>query len=94
MYVFAGFKEKTCAPVEATVTVTRQPRQGTIEVRAGQTTTVMQSASGACIGKSMSGTGVYYVPRPDARGVDTFAVTARTASGGTQAKTFTVNVVQ
>lgn len=94
MYVFAGFKEKDCTPVAATVTVATQPRQGRVEIRSGQTTTIMQSASGNCIGKSMTGTGVYYVPNTDADGPDSFSVTARTARGGEVTKSFDLNVTR
>lgn len=94
VYVFAGFKEKTCEPVAVNVSVTTQPRQGRIEIRPGQTTTVMHSSSGNCIGKSMSGSGVYYTPNKDADGADSFAVLATTPTGGRQTKTFNLNVTQ
>ena len=92
MYVFAGFKEKDCSPVPTTLAISTQPAQGKVEFRKGQTTTVMQSASGKCIGTKITGTGVYYTANAGASGPDTFAVTATTASGTSSTKTFSLNV--
>lgn len=92
MYVFAGFKEKTCEPVEANLTLTQKPTQGTVEFRKNQTTTITQSASGKCLGTKMTGTGVYYTANDDAFGPDRFAVEAKTDSGPTSTKTFALKI--
>ena len=92
LYIFAGFDEGTCKPVEPKLSVSSPPLKGTIEFRPGQTTTVMQSQSGKCIGQRMTGTGVYYTATKGQNGPDQFSVTARTPSGKATTKTFNFEI--
>jgi hypothetical protein len=93
VFVWAGFKEKDCSPVPATVTVAKQPGKGTVSFRDNQTTTVQYSQSGKCIGQRMQGTGVYYTAGKGKEGVDTFSVTATTPTGQTLSRSFQVRIV-
>lgn len=92
MFIFAGFKEKDCSPVEATYALAEQPTKGTVEFRPGQTTTIMQSGSGKCIGSKLPGTGVYYTAAKGQSGPDRFVVQATTASGQVSTKAFDLKI--
>lgn len=92
MYIFAGFKEKDCTPVEATLAVAQQPSKGTVEFKPGQSTTIMQSGSGKCIGAKMQGTGVYYTAAKGQSGPDRFVVSATTPNGQVSTKTFNLKI--
>jgi hypothetical protein len=94
VFVWAGFKEKDCSLVPATVTIAKQPGKGAVSFRANQTTTVQYSQSGKCIGQRMQGTGVYYTASKGTEGVDTFSVTATTPTGQTMSRSFQVRIVE
>ena len=92
MYIFAGFKEETCEPVEASLSLTSQPQKGTVEFRAGQMTTITQSASGKCLGTKLPGTAVYYTANAGTLGSDSFTVQATTPTGSPTSKTFALDI--
>ncbi|MEL6297725.1 MAG: hypothetical protein AAFQ45_04055 [Pseudomonadota bacterium] len=94
VYVFAGFDETTCAPVQMQLAADIPPQKGTVEFRPNQATTITESASGKCVGAQIAGTGVYYTARPDASGSDRFTVSATTASGQGQSKVFDVKIAR
>lgn len=93
VFVMAGFGEN-CESLESpTVTVTQQPAKGSVSFEPGQQTTIKTSASGACIGQHVPGTGIYYTARPGETGTDTFSVEASLGGSVTQ-RTFTVQIVE
>jgi hypothetical protein len=94
MYIFAGFKEKDCSPVQANLSLAQQPAKGTVEFRPGQTTTIMQSGSGKCIGTKLPGIGVYYTAAEGQTGTDRFVVSATTPTGEVSSKTFDLKIAQ
>lgn len=94
VFIFAGVGD-TCEQLPAPqITVTQPPQKGEITYRPGQTTTIAATKSGKCIGSQAQGTGVYYTAREGASGSDTFALTARMASGETLTRTFSVQIAQ
>ncbi len=89
----AGFGE-TCESLQSpTVTVTQPPAKGSVSFEPGQETTIKTSASGACIGQRVLGTGIYYTARHGETGTDTFGVEASLGGSVTQ-RTFTVEIVE
>lgn len=93
MFVWAGFKEKDCSPVEATMTLTAAPAKGNVSFRANETITVQQSASGKCVGQRIAGTAIYYTPKTGQQGPDAFTVAAATPNGGSATRSFNVEIV-
>jgi hypothetical protein len=94
MYVWAGFKEKDCSPIDAAVVVSKAPAKGTVSFRPGQETTIQFSGSGKCVGQRLKGTGVYYTASKGQTGTDQFTATATTPSGQTVTRTFQVRIVE
>jgi hypothetical protein len=92
VFVFAGWDSNCAATAAPTVTVVKQPLQGEISLRPGQETTIAASAAGTCAGRSVAGTGVYYMARQGATGTDRFSVEARLPSGETSRRNFEVNI--
>jgi hypothetical protein len=94
VFVFAGF-DTACASLAApVVTMTAAPMKGDITFRPGQETNVATSATGACTGRKVIGTGVYYTARPGASGVDSFAVAAKLATGEMVSRSFEVTIAE
>lgn len=93
MYVWAGFKEKDCSPVEATMTLAVAPTKGDVSFRPNETITVQQSASGKCVGQRIAGTAIYYTPKAGQEGADQFSVAAATPNGGSATRSFNVEIV-
>lgn len=93
MYVMAGFREKDCAPVTPDIQVTTPPGKGEVTLKPGQTTTVQFSNSGACTGKEVPGTGIYYTARKGQTGPDSFTISATAGSGTPTMRTFNVEIV-
>lgn len=92
VFVFAGVGDN-CEPLPAPqITVDPSPQKGEITFKPGQTTTIASSKTGKCIGSTASGTGVYYTAREGTSGTDTFALTARMATGETLTRTFSVTI--
>jgi hypothetical protein len=88
VFVMAAFDD-ACKPIAApSIQVTTPPRKGSVSFREGQTTTVMSSLSGKCIGERVQGTGVYYTASPDGTGEDAFEITARLATGAVTTRSF------
>lgn len=94
MFVWAGFKEKDCSPVEATMTLAAAPTKGDVSFRANETITVQQSASGKCVGQRIAGTAIYYTPKAGQAGPDQFTVAAATPNGGSATRSFKVEIVE
>ncbi len=92
VFIFAGLGENCEQLPMPQITVDQAPAQGVLTYRSGQTTTIAASKSGKCIGKTATGTGVYYTAREGATGTDTFALTARLISGESLTRTFTVTI--
>ena len=94
MYVWAGFKEKDCSPVEPQMSLSVTPTKGDVSFRPNESITVQHSASGKCVGQRVPGTAIYYTSKAGHDGPDRFTVTAATRSGKTVSRTFNVNIVQ
>ena len=94
MYVWAGFKEKDCSPVQPQMSLSATPTKGDVSYRPNEAVTVQHSASGKCVGQRVSGTAIYYTPKAGTDGHDRFTVTAATPNGSTVSRTFNVDIVQ
>jgi hypothetical protein len=94
VFIFAGLGDR-CEPLAAPqISITRQPAKGDISFVPGQETTIAYSARGTCLGQKAAGTGVYYTAREGADGTDSFAVSAKLASGETVSRAFEVTIAQ
>lgn len=94
VFIMAGFGAN-CEPMSAPqITVTEPPAKGSVTFEPGQQTTVETSASGTCLGKTATGTGIYYTARPGETGADRFAIAAKLASGETATRSFSVEIVE
>lgn len=88
VFVMAAFDD-ACKPIAApSIQVTAPPRKGSVSFREGQTTMIMSSLSGKCIGERVQGTGIYYTASPDGAGEDAFEITARLATGAVTTRGF------
>lgn len=92
VFVFAGVGNNCEQLAAPQITVSQAPQKGDISFKPGQTTTIAASKSGKCIGTQASGTGVYYTAREGSSGTDTFALSARMATGETMTRTFAVTI--
>lgn len=92
VFVMAGFDSDCRSLPEPELAVTVPPAKGEVSFEPGQQTTIRTSASGACTGASVRGTGIYYTARPGETGQDTFTVSATTGREATD-RTFTVHIV-
>lgn len=74
----AGHKNwtRTCGPaVRPPITITAEPRGGTIEIKPGDfeiESVRRNNADTSCFGKVVPGYGIYYTARADFKGDDTF----------------------
>jgi hypothetical protein len=94
VFIFAGLGDK-CEPLAAPeISITKQPAKGDVSFVPGQDTTIAYSARGTCLGQKAAGTGVYYTAREGADGTDSFAVSAKLASGETVSRAFEVTIAQ
>lgn len=92
VFVFAGLSD-ACQPLAAPeITVATPPQKGDISFKPRQETTIAASTSGKCLETRATGTGVYYTARAGTTGTDSFALTARLASGETMTRTFSVTI--
>ena len=92
VFVMAGVG-KNCEPVAApAVVITSPPAKGDVSFKPGQQTTITASAQGTCVGKTSTGTGIYYTARPGSAGTDRFSVQATLASGEISTRTFEVRI--
>lgn len=88
VFVMAAFDD-ACKPIAApSITVTTPPRKGAVSFREGQTTTIMSSVSGKCIGERVQGTGIYYTASESGSGEGAFEITARLATGAVTTRSF------
>lgn len=94
IYVFAGFDTACQSLTGLAIEIARAPTKGQVALREGQETTIMNSASGKCVGTRQKGTGIYYTAAPGAQGSDTFAVTARIGDNPPVTRTFTVAIAE
>lgn len=92
VFIFAGVGDKCEQLAAPQITIAQAPQKGEITFKPGQTTAIAASKSGKCIGTQASGTGVYYTAREGSSGTDTFALTARMATGETMTRTFSVTI--
>jgi len=92
VFIFAGVDKACAALPEPQVQVSKPPAKGDISFKPGQATTIAASASGTCLGSKATGTGVYYTARPGTSGADSFALTAKLATGETMTRDFTVTI--
>lgn len=88
VFIMAAFDEECRSLPAPAITVTVPPKKGAVQFREGQSTTVQFSATGKCIGKPVTGTGIYYAAKADASGEDTFTISAKGATGETATRTF------
>ncbi len=94
VFIFAGLGEK-CEPIAAPeIAITAPPSKGDITLVPGQETTIQYSAQGTCLGRTATGTGVYYTARDGQQGTDRFSVSAKLASGEVANRTFEVTIAE
>ncbi len=94
VFIFAGLGEK-CEPIAAPeITITEPPSKGDVTFVPGQETTIQYSAQGTCLGRTATGTGVYYTAREGQQGTDRFSVSAKLASGEIANRTFQVTIAE
>lgn len=94
VFIFAGLGDACDQLPPPQVTVTTAPTKGDISFVPGQETKIETSVKGTCIGRTAKGTGVYYTARADAKGSDTFSVTAKLGSSETATRTFEVSIAE
>jgi len=92
VFVMAGFGAQCESLPAPAVTVTAPPSKGAVSFTPGQETTVTTSASGTCLGRRVTGTGIYYTARADESGPDRFTVRAVSGPDVTE-RTFQVEIV-
>lgn len=92
VFIFAGLGDKCEQLAAPEITITQPPAKGDLAFVPGQQTTIEYSAKGTCIGKTATGTGIYYTARDGTDGTDRFAVTAKLASGETVSRSFQVRI--
>lgn len=92
VFIFAGLGDKCEQLTAPEITITQPPSKGDLAFVPGQQTTIEYSAKGTCIGKTATGTGIYYTARDGTDGTDRFAVTAKLASGETVSRSFQVTI--
>jgi hypothetical protein len=92
VFVMAGFDDACRALPPATIAIDQPPTQGRVSLREGQDVVIQSSERGSCIGARVTGTGIYYTARAGATGRDTFAISARLASGELMTRSFTVQI--
>ena len=88
VFIMAAFDDECRSLAAPAITITLPPKKGAVQFREGQGTTVQFSATGKCVGKPVTGTGVYYAARADASGEDVFTILARSATGEVATRTF------
>jgi hypothetical protein len=94
VFIFAGVGDSCEQLTAPEITLLQTPQKGDVSFKPGQMTTIAASASGKCIGTKATGTGVYYTARAGMSGSDTFAVSARMATGETMTRTFSVSIAE
>ncbi|CCB64099.1 hypothetical protein [Hyphomicrobium sp. MC1] len=92
VFIFAGLGDKCEQLAAPEIAITQPPAKGDLAFVPGQQTTIEYSAKGTCIGKTAIGTGIYYTARDGTDGTDSFAVTAKLASGETVSRSFRVTI--
>jgi hypothetical protein len=93
VFVMAGFGTNCESLPAPSITITVPPIKGSVAFEPGQDTTVNTSASGTCLGQTVSGTGIYYTARADQIGSDSFTIRAELGGDVTE-RTFSVEIVQ
>ena len=88
MYIWTGFNPRDCKPITPKFAVAQPPGKGDVAFRPNQMTLIQQSSSGACIGKTLPGTGIYYTARQGQTGPDRFSVSATMPNGSTMTRSF------
>ena len=88
VFIMAAFDDDCRALPAPVIEITQAPKKGAVQFREGQTTTVQFSATGKCKGARVTGTGIYYAAKSDAAGEDTFAISARLATGEVSTRSF------
>ncbi|MEQ1671574.1 MAG: hypothetical protein ABL893_12000 [Hyphomicrobium sp.] len=85
--------DAACRSLEAPeITITRPPTKGDVSFKPGQQTTLAATAKGTCIGRTATGTGIYYTARAGHTGIDQFAIEARAATGEVATRVFEVKI--
>jgi hypothetical protein len=92
VFIFAGLGDKCEKLAAPEITIVSPPGKGDVALVPGQETTIQYSAKGTCLGKTATGTGVYYTARAGTDGTDRFAVSAKLQSGETVSRTFEVTI--
>jgi hypothetical protein len=92
VYVMAAFDSQCNTTGAAVIDIVTPPAQGTVSLRPNQSTTIMASLSGKCIGARVQGTGIYYVANAKAAGRDTFSIRARLGTGEVVDKSFQLRI--
>lgn len=88
VFIMAAFDDNCRSLPAPETTITEAPKKGAVQFREGQSTTVQFSATGKCVGKPVTGTGIYYAAKADASGEDTFTISAKSATGEIATRTF------
>lgn len=94
LYVMAGFREADCGPLTPEIKVTVPPAKGEVSLRPNQGTTIQHSASGRCLGRQITGTGIYYTATKGQTGADRFTITATPPNGSPVTRIFNVTIVE
>ena len=88
VFIMAAFDDNCRSLPAPAITITAAPQKGAVQFREGQSTTVQFSATGKCVGKPVTGTGIYYAAKADASGEDTFTISAKSSTGEIATRTF------
>jgi hypothetical protein len=88
--------DRDCKSLPVTVTMTQQPKNGTVSVVQG-TSTIPASTPRAgeidrCVGKPVTGNEIRYKSKPGFRGTDTLSYNVVNNNVGTGTTTITINV--
>lgn len=92
VFVMTSFDKNCRSLPDPDIKITQPPAKGDITFKPGQQTVLAATSQGTCIGKTATGTGIYYTARAGTRGTDRFAIEARTQTGDVATRTFEVNI--
>jgi hypothetical protein len=92
VFTMAGLGRDCSATQPPKITIDKVPAKGSLTFSAVEPTVIQYSLSGACIGKRVAATGVYYTPRAGETGADTFVVTAHAGARTKATRKIDVNI--
>lgn len=94
VFIMAGVGPNCETLGDPQISITEQPKKGSVSLKPGQFTTIEASASGTCIGQKAMGTGIYYTARAGETGKDAFTIEARLATGETARRAFDIDITE